>query len=268
MAKDNKQERFPFGEFLKWAREQKGVSLKEAEKATGIPNAYLSQLETGARKKLPPPDRLQIIAEYYNVSPQELLYKAGYFKKKDIKETQEDKLDKALTHALSDPLLKTGTRVNIKNLSADAKRFIVEVYKNVKHSSVASTAYYHGDDYPKQLMWSVESVKRSVIKDNPTKHFVKYEVAVGCFIVGTISPEDAHRYPEIDPQGIDPDTHEVQLDSVSGKAEVIKPFYLPAGHETALLEQATNMALRNALKDVKDVNWIDILFKESKEMSS
>ena len=69
-------------------------------------------------------------------------------------------------------------------------------------------------------------------------------------------------------QDIDPDTHEVQLDSVSGKAEIIKPFYLPSGHETALLEQATNMALRDALKNIKDVNWIDILFRKSKEINS
>jgi len=62
MAK--KMEKFHLGAFLKELREKKGVSLMDVEKATGISNAYLSQLETGARKKLPEPDRLRKIANY------------------------------------------------------------------------------------------------------------------------------------------------------------------------------------------------------------
>lgn len=119
---------YPFGEFLKWAREEKGVSLKDAEKATGIPNAYLSQLETGARKKLPPPDRLRIIADYYNVSMQQLLEKAGYYEKDDVPETYEQQIERLFLHAINDPEFRTGSKINPKELSIEAKRFIIEIY--------------------------------------------------------------------------------------------------------------------------------------------
>lgn len=128
MAKENKQEGFPFGEFLKWAREQKGVSLKDAEKATGIPNAYLSQLETGARKKLPPPDRLRIIANYYNVSMPLLLEKAGYYEKDEVPEPYEQKIEKLFLHIINDPDFNTGSYINPKDLSIEAKKFIIEIY--------------------------------------------------------------------------------------------------------------------------------------------
>jgi len=66
-------EPFPFGDFLKKLRARKGVSLKKVEEATGISNAYLSQLETGKRRRLPTPDRLIALADYYNASIKELL---------------------------------------------------------------------------------------------------------------------------------------------------------------------------------------------------
>lgn len=255
--------KFPFGTYLKQLREQKGVSLKDVEKETGISNAHLSQLETGARRRLPPPERLKVLADYYSVSAQELLHKAGYFGEEDIKETGEQKIDKALTHALSDPLFKTGMRVNTKNLSIDAKRFITELYEETaKRTNPSATAHFYGDNYPKALTWAIENVKRSIIKESAHKQFVKYEVAVVCFVTATINPKDAHQYPEISANDIDPDTHEVQLESLNGKAEVLKRFYLPSGHETGLLEQATNMALKDALSKSEDVNWIEILFRK------
>ena len=90
MKKKTKQT-FPLGDFLKELRERKGVSLKKVEDETGISNAYLSQLETGVRQRLPNPDRLKALADYYNVSLQQLLEKAGYFGEGDIEETQEQK---------------------------------------------------------------------------------------------------------------------------------------------------------------------------------
>ena len=127
MNKKN-EEGFTFGQFLKWAREQKGASLKEVEKATGIPNAYLSQLETGARKKLPPPERLRTIANYYNVNIQQLLEKAGYYEDDEVPETYEQKIEKLFLHAINDPKFNTGSRINPKDLSIEAKRFIIELY--------------------------------------------------------------------------------------------------------------------------------------------
>jgi transcriptional regulator with XRE-family HTH domain len=119
---------YPFGKFLKWLREQKGVSLVDVEKATGLSNAYLSQLETGARRRLPPPDRLRKLADYYNVNIKQLLEKAGYYEAKDIEETFEQKLEKAFLHAINDPRFTSGSRIKPSDLSTDAKRFIVEIY--------------------------------------------------------------------------------------------------------------------------------------------
>lgn len=127
MAKKN-EEGYPFGKFLKWAREQKGVSLKEAEKATGIPNAYLSQLETGARKKLPPPERLRIIANYYNINMPLLLEKAGYYEKDEVPEPYDQRIEKLFQHVINDPNFNTGSYINPKDLTIEAKKFIIEIY--------------------------------------------------------------------------------------------------------------------------------------------
>jgi len=123
---------YPFGRYLKSLREEKGVSLLKVEKATGISNAYLSQLETGARRRLPTPERLRVLSDYYNVFIQELLAKAGYYEAKDIEKTFKQKIDKAFLHAVSDPKFNYGSRINHKKLSTDIKRFIVELYEHTK----------------------------------------------------------------------------------------------------------------------------------------
>lgn len=120
----------PLGKFLKELREKKGVSLQDLENATGISNAYISQLETGARKKLPEPERLRKIADYYNVTVQEMLEGAGYYESKDIGETFEQKIEKAFVHVLNDPGFKYGTRVKGK-YDLEAKRFIIEMYEKI-----------------------------------------------------------------------------------------------------------------------------------------
>jgi transcriptional regulator with XRE-family HTH domain len=58
-------------------RETKGVSLRELQTATGISNAYLSQLEQGKAEK-PAPDKLEAIARFYEVPYMELMRAAGY----------------------------------------------------------------------------------------------------------------------------------------------------------------------------------------------
>lgn len=129
--KKKSNELFPFGDFLKEMRERKKVSLKKVEEATGISNAYLSLLETGERRKLPSPDRLKTLANYYNVSVQQLLEKAGYFNENEIEETYEQKIEKAFLHVISDLTFKFGTRLKDK-YDLDGKRFIVEMYDTLK----------------------------------------------------------------------------------------------------------------------------------------
>lgn len=58
-------------------RALRGKSLRDVEKATGISNAYLSQLERGDAQR-PAPDKLQSLAIYYGVPYEELMRAAGY----------------------------------------------------------------------------------------------------------------------------------------------------------------------------------------------
>ena len=66
-----------FGDELRAAREVKSLSLRDVERATGISNAHLSQLETGKIQK-PSPQQLHKLAALYGVAYDFLMEKAGY----------------------------------------------------------------------------------------------------------------------------------------------------------------------------------------------
>lgn len=66
-----------FGNALREARLAKGLSLRAVEEATGISNAYLSQLESG-KVKQPSPVTLHDLSELYGVSYANLMVLAGY----------------------------------------------------------------------------------------------------------------------------------------------------------------------------------------------
>ncbi|VEN74742.1 Anaerobic benzoate catabolism transcriptional regulator [Candidatus Desulfarcum epimagneticum] len=138
--KKKKKGEFPLGAFLKSLRKKKGVSLREVEKATGIPNAYLSQLENGERRKIPEPERLKKMADYYVVSMGELLQKAGYFGSNEIEETYEQKIDKAFLHVVNDPTFNYGTRLKGKP-DLETKRFIIEMYEKFTNKKILENAY-------------------------------------------------------------------------------------------------------------------------------
>jgi transcriptional regulator with XRE-family HTH domain len=65
------------GKTLTGARERKGLSLREAERGTGISNAYLSQIENG-KIASPSPNVLHKLAEFYSLSYAALMREAGY----------------------------------------------------------------------------------------------------------------------------------------------------------------------------------------------
>jgi HTH-type transcriptional regulator, competence development regulator len=65
------------GKFLQQARESKQLSLRAVEKAVGISNAYISQLE-GGKIKQPSPSVLHKLAELYDISYSKALELAGY----------------------------------------------------------------------------------------------------------------------------------------------------------------------------------------------
>jgi transcriptional regulator with XRE-family HTH domain len=59
------------------ARRAKGVSLRQVERATGVSNAYLSQMETGQVAE-PSPRKLEALAEYYGLPYETLMNSCGY----------------------------------------------------------------------------------------------------------------------------------------------------------------------------------------------
>lgn len=65
------------GQYLLAVRENKQLSLRAVEKAVGISNAYLSQLESGKIKQ-PSPSILHKLAEFYEISYSEVMKFAGY----------------------------------------------------------------------------------------------------------------------------------------------------------------------------------------------
>ena len=74
--------------YLRRLRQAKGDSLREVEQATGISNAYLSQLERGKASR-PSPDKLHALAEHYNLPYEELMRAAGYIKESDSGQTKD-----------------------------------------------------------------------------------------------------------------------------------------------------------------------------------
>jgi len=64
-------------DFIAHARENAGLTLRAAEKATGISNAYLSQLERG-KIQTPAPQNLHKLAGLYSVPYELLMELAGY----------------------------------------------------------------------------------------------------------------------------------------------------------------------------------------------
>jgi HTH-type transcriptional regulator, competence development regulator len=74
------------GEYLKDVRASRRNTLREVEDATGVSNAYLSQLEHDSIKK-PSPHFLHKLAEFYAVPYDRLMEKAGYIKRVEKKAT-------------------------------------------------------------------------------------------------------------------------------------------------------------------------------------
>jgi transcriptional regulator with XRE-family HTH domain len=74
------EEEQSLGDFLRTIRTSIPMTLREAEKASGVSNAYLSQLEQGKIVK-PSPHFLHKLAAAYGVSYDSLMERAGYITK-------------------------------------------------------------------------------------------------------------------------------------------------------------------------------------------
>ena len=73
------------GEGLRVARELRNLSLRDVEKATGISNPYLSQLENNKINK-PSPFFLHKLASLYEIDYEMLMEAAGYVERKEVSE--------------------------------------------------------------------------------------------------------------------------------------------------------------------------------------
>lgn len=119
-----------FGEYLKSLREKQRMSLREAERESGVSNAYIAQIERGDRPP-PSPDILRKLAPAYKVTVKELLEAAGYLDEPEIKVSEEERVNRAFTYAIEDAEFKMGTRQPPEGLSLEAKKYIISIYEKV-----------------------------------------------------------------------------------------------------------------------------------------
>ena len=119
-----------FGHFLKSLRDRQRMSLRDVEKASGVSNAYIAQLEKGDRPA-PSPDILKKLARAYNVTVRELLLRAGYLDEPEVSATEEERIEAAFQYVLADPDYKLGTRIRGEDLDTRGKRGVVITYETL-----------------------------------------------------------------------------------------------------------------------------------------
>lgn len=122
------QERQEFGAYIKRLREERQLSLREVEKAVGISNSYLYQIERGERNP-PKPEILKKMAALYNVGFASMMAAAKLHENSDDAFFEANDLERAFDYVRRDPRFKFGTHMNGDVLTPEAKRFIVEVYE-------------------------------------------------------------------------------------------------------------------------------------------
>ena len=119
-----------FGDFIKQKRIELGLSLRDMESRTGISNAYLSMIESGKRPA-PHPNKLKEIAIVLGIDLVELMKIAGYLDQSK-KEEEELEINLQYKKAINDPEFSFGHRMK-GEIDLDTKRFIVEMYRKLKH---------------------------------------------------------------------------------------------------------------------------------------
>jgi len=119
-----------FSEYLKSLREKQRMSLRDAERESGVSNAYIAQIERGDRPA-PSPEILRKLAIAYKVTVRELLEKAGYLDEPEMKMSEEEMVDRAYRYAIEDPEFRMGTRQPPEGLNLEAKKYIISIYEKV-----------------------------------------------------------------------------------------------------------------------------------------
>ncbi len=122
-----RRQRPPIGELLRSLRGNR--TLREVERGAGIPNSYLSNVESGTKR--PGLKTLSKLADYFGVPLDELLEVAGLPHRKSIDEKAMSALDihRAFDFLMADPALGQYERPSDR-LSTDTRRFIVQLYEH------------------------------------------------------------------------------------------------------------------------------------------
>jgi len=105
--------------FLRSSREATGLTLRGVESATGVSNAYLSQLETG-KVENPSPPVLQKLAKTYGLEYEELMRMAGY-----LDRAAPSARDIFLSHRTTDKLFVRELAADIEKQSSEGSHLRV-----------------------------------------------------------------------------------------------------------------------------------------------
>lgn len=140
----NDDDRKIFGEYVKRLRQERQLSLRAVEKAVGISNSYLYQIERGERNA-PKIEILRKMAALYDVNYDSLLVAARLNDPKDD-DTFHERLDEvaallenAFEFVRKDKDFRYGTYMTGDKLTPEAKRFIVEVYQEMTGTQLLKT---------------------------------------------------------------------------------------------------------------------------------
>jgi len=118
------------GEYLREAREKKGMSLREVEKESGVSNAYISLIESGKRTD-PHPNILKNLAAVYGLDITDVMRVAGYLKIESPANKKMAQIEELFNEAMADPAFSFGRRSKAK-IDFKTKELIANMYKELK----------------------------------------------------------------------------------------------------------------------------------------
>jgi transcriptional regulator with XRE-family HTH domain len=121
------KERIEFGKYLRGLREGKGYSLRDVQSGVKISPGYLSLIEAGERNP-PRAEFLRKLARYYDVSPAEMLRRAGRLDEEAERDVELDDLRRAYELVIHDPRFQSGHSLSSEP-TPDIMRFMVEMYE-------------------------------------------------------------------------------------------------------------------------------------------
>lgn len=121
-----------FGEYLKYLRELRGISITQLAKLSGVSPSYISRIESGGRRP-PKPDIIQKMVPHLGIGYNEMMIKAGYLSVNNEDLRIEDAETKELFVSLTEgkkELLRT-----VDGLTEDTIFMISQTVQRIKEES-------------------------------------------------------------------------------------------------------------------------------------